>query len=212
MRGTKLKKYVYVDYENMNNLKSFPKIDGKYFFFIGAKQANIPKSLVFASNNSNVEWIEIDGSGKNALDFHIAYYLSKNDSLPDVSHYILSKDQGFDPLISSINKKYNNQKKVRRIINLNDLSSSSQTNSESSQKTKDVVSEKYEKTVKDITSVKNKTRPTTEKKLKSFIQAHANCTETEAQDILEELYRKRMISKGGNNRLSYSKSLNSVKK
>ena len=72
-----MKKYVYVDYENMNNLKDFPKIDGKYFFFIGAKQTSIPKSLVFASNDSNVEWIEIEDYEKNALDFHIAYYLMK---------------------------------------------------------------------------------------------------------------------------------------
>ena len=43
----KMKKIVYVDYENMNNIKSLPKIDGKYFFFIGAKQTTIPKSLVF---------------------------------------------------------------------------------------------------------------------------------------------------------------------
>lgn len=34
----RMKKYIYVDYENMNNLKNFPKIDGKYFFFIGEKQ------------------------------------------------------------------------------------------------------------------------------------------------------------------------------
>ena len=51
----KMQKYIYVDYENMNNLETYPKIDGKYFFFIGANQTSIPKSLVFASNDTPVE-------------------------------------------------------------------------------------------------------------------------------------------------------------
>ena len=93
----------------MNNAKTFPKIDGKYFFFIGANQNKIPTTLAMASNESAVEFIQVESTGKNALDFYIAYYLAKKDSEKDVFHCIWSKDKGFDPLISFINKKTNSK-------------------------------------------------------------------------------------------------------
>lgn len=202
-----MKKYVYVDYENMNNLKDFPKIDGKYFFFIGAKQTSIPKSLVFASNDSTVEWIEIEGSGKNALDFHIAYYLAKNDTNTDVIHFILSKDKGFDPLISSINRNHGS-KIVKRIISLTDINSSSTKNVENtSTKEQNIILAKYEKVLKNLKGIAKSKRPKSESKLKAHIQSFAksdNWSDNEIQNIIEELYRKRNISKGANNRISYS--------
>ena len=202
-----MKKYVYVDYENMNNLKDYPKIDGKYFFFIGAKQTSIPKSLVFASNESEVEWIEIEGSGKNALDFHIAYYLAKNDTEKDIMHYVLSKDKGFDPLISSINKNHNS-KIVKRIISLNDLSSNATKNIENvNTKEQDLILGKYEKVLKNLKGIAKNKRPKSESKLKAHIQSFSkneNWADNDIQNIIDELYRKRNISKGGNNRISYS--------
>lgn len=202
-----MKKYVYVDYENMNNLKDFPKIDGKYFFFIGAKQTSIPKSLVLASNDSTVEWIEIEGSGKNALDFHIAYYLAKNDTNTDAIHFILSKDKGFDPLISSINRNHSS-KIVKRIISLTDINSSSTKNVENtSTKEQNIILAKYEKVLKNLKGIAKSKRPKSESKLKAHIQSFAksdNWSDNEIQNIIEELYRKRNISKGANNRISYS--------
>ncbi len=87
-----MKVYVYIDYENMGKLQSLPPIDGKYFVFIGAEQKSVPTSLVLAQNENQIEWIQISGNGKNALDFHIAYFLAKHDSEENVLHYILSKD------------------------------------------------------------------------------------------------------------------------
>ena len=83
-----------VDYENMGNIKKLVSIDGYYIFFIGSTQTSIPKSLVLATNNIKVEWVAIEGSGKNALDFHIAYFLGKKDLEADTLHFILSKDTG----------------------------------------------------------------------------------------------------------------------
>jgi hypothetical protein len=42
----------------------------------------------------------MQGSGKNALDFHIAYYLGKYaETDPRGVFRIVSKDKGFDPLV-----------------------------------------------------------------------------------------------------------------
>ena len=92
-------RYVYVDYENMGNIKELVPINGKYFCFIGSNQKKLSANLVFATEEISVKeisvkWISIEGSGKNALDFHIAYYLGVQSSEENITHYILSKDKG----------------------------------------------------------------------------------------------------------------------
>jgi hypothetical protein len=48
----------------------------------------------------------MSGSGQNALDFHIAYYLGQLSSQdPEANFYIISKDTGFDPLIKHLMAK-----------------------------------------------------------------------------------------------------------
>ena len=165
-----MKNYVYIDYENMGNLKSFPKIDGAYFVFIGANQKTVPKSLVFATNENKVNWIEIEGSGKNALDFHIAYCLAKNDSDPEVCHYILSKDKGFDPLIAYVNKT-KGAKSVKRIVSLNDITSRNAKNENDNTIKTQKKNENYEKLKKNLKSTEKSKRPKSKEKLKSYIQA-----------------------------------------
>jgi hypothetical protein len=45
----------------------------------------------------------MNGSGKNALDFHIAYYVGKYAEIdPKGTFRIISKDKGFDPLIEHL--------------------------------------------------------------------------------------------------------------
>lgn len=200
-----MKNYVYIDYENMGNLKSFPKIDGAYFVFIGANQKTVPKSLVFATNENKVNWIEIEGSGKNALDFHIAYCLAKNDSDPEVCHYILSKDKGFDPLIAYVNKT-KGAKSVKRIVSLNDITSRNAKNENDNTIKTQKKNENYEKVKKNLKSTEKSKRPKSKEKLKSYIQAllgKDQRDEDEVKIIIEELYRNNIISKGNGNKISY---------
>ena len=49
------------------------------------------------------EYIKISGTGHNALDFHIAYYIGvMATKQPDSYFHIISKDTGFDPLIAHL--------------------------------------------------------------------------------------------------------------
>ncbi len=193
-----VKKFVYVDYENMGNIKKLLPIEGQYFFFIGNTQNSIPKSLVMATNGIKVEWIAIEGSGKNALDFHIAYYLGKNVSSPDTMHYILSKDKGYDPLVLSINKTAKSEI-VKRIISLEDLKSHDvKENTEN-------VDPNYTTLVSKLNSMAKSKRPKSEKKLESFIktQVFSKMEDSAIKKLIDELYRNKIISKGQNNRISY---------
>ena len=102
--------YLLIDYENVQP-KSLSVLNGhpfKVIVFVGAKQARVPIEFASALQalGSNAEYIQISGSGSNALDFHIAFKmgeLSKAD--PTAYFHIISKDSGFDPLIAYLRKR-----------------------------------------------------------------------------------------------------------
>jgi len=81
--------YVLVDYENVQPTalamlrdasRCFAMLrDGpcKVKVFLGANQAKIPVALAAALQElgANAEYVLLQSSGSNALDFHIAYYI-----------------------------------------------------------------------------------------------------------------------------------------
>ena len=106
--GNRLKtNYLLIDYENIHpkNLSLLSGHPFKVLVFAGANQTKVPLELAAALQplGKDVRYITISGSGRNALDFHIAFSigeLSKED--PEACFYIISKDTGFDPLISHL--------------------------------------------------------------------------------------------------------------
>jgi hypothetical protein len=96
--------YVLIDYENVQP-KDAALLNGhpfKVMVFAGVNQTKVPLDLVktLQPMGENVEYILISGSGRNALDFHIAFYLGELASKdPDGYFHLISKDAGFDPLL-----------------------------------------------------------------------------------------------------------------
>jgi PIN domain-containing protein len=71
--------FVMVDFENVQP-KNVSLLSGgpyKIKVFLGANQSKIPLEMARALQacGPDAEYIQIDGSGKNALDFHIARYI-----------------------------------------------------------------------------------------------------------------------------------------
>ncbi len=99
--------YVLIDFENVQ-VKSIVLLAGNHFrvrVFLGPKNTKLPAELVVAVQKlgNKAEYITLETSGSNALDFHIAYYLgilSANE--PTAYFHIISKDTGFDPLIQHL--------------------------------------------------------------------------------------------------------------
>ena len=140
-----------------------------------------------------MEWIQISGSGKNALDFHIAYYLAINRAQPDTEHYIISKDAGFDPLISHANGL---GQKVRRVVSFADVFQKIGLGKE--------LEGKYGK-VKEILMKQQKTRrPKSRKTLTSFIETtfQKNIKAAEVNKLIENLFRDGLMEEK-NKRISY---------
>jgi len=97
-------KYVMVDFENVQpkNLEILKEHPFRVLVFIGSNQAKLPRHVVVPMQalGEKAKYVEIAGSGPNALDFHIAYYIGELATRePDAHFHIVSRDKGFDPLI-----------------------------------------------------------------------------------------------------------------
>lgn len=102
--------YVLIDFENVQpkNLNLLETHPFKVFVFIGANQNKLPRHVVVSLQvlGNNAQYVEIDGSGPNALDFHIAYYIGELAAADPKGHFhVVSKDKGFDPLIRHLTGK-----------------------------------------------------------------------------------------------------------
>lgn len=99
--------YVLIDFENVQprNLEILSSHSFKVFVFVGARQAKIPYELATAMQRlgENAQYVKIGGQGKNALDFHLAFYVGELVAKdPDAYFHVISKDTGFDPLIKHL--------------------------------------------------------------------------------------------------------------
>lgn len=99
--------FILVDFENVqpDNVGILNGRSFKIKVFVGASQVKIPFELARALHafGPDAEYIKIEGNGRNALDFHIAYYIGRLAAEnPEASFYVISKDTGFDPLIKHL--------------------------------------------------------------------------------------------------------------
>ena len=96
--------FVLVDFENVQpkNMDALRAGAFRVKVFVGANQSRFPRDMVLALQGlgTAAEYIEIAGSGVNALDFHIAFYIGRLAAQhPEAVFYLISRDRGFDPLI-----------------------------------------------------------------------------------------------------------------
>lgn len=99
--------YVLIDFENVqpSNLEVLKRHPFKVYVFVGANQTKIPFDLAAAmqSLGDSAQYIKISGTGKNALDFHVAYYIGELAAKePNAHFHVISRDTGFDTLIKHL--------------------------------------------------------------------------------------------------------------
>jgi hypothetical protein len=128
-----MKKIILIDYENIQkiDLSDINPEEYSIKIFIGQSQNKIPFDLVQNAQHfgDKIQWIKIDGTGSNALDFHIAYSLGRMSmENADQECIILSKDKGFDPLISFINKGTLSCRRINSILELSNSRKAELTN------------------------------------------------------------------------------------
>ncbi|HEV7402587.1 MAG TPA: PIN domain-containing protein [Chthoniobacteraceae bacterium] len=101
--------FLLVDFENVREL-ALAKLSPEWSvrIFVGRSQNHIPFALTEEAQKlgERLQWIKIQGDGRNNLDFHLAYYLGTlSAGHPAASFFILSNDRGFDALIAHLLEK-----------------------------------------------------------------------------------------------------------
>lgn len=99
--------FILIDFENVQptSIGSLTPGGCKLVLFLGQNQSKVPVALSRALQpfGTDVEYLQISGSGPNAVDFHIAFYIGRlAASHPDARFTIVSKDTGFDPLVKHL--------------------------------------------------------------------------------------------------------------
>lgn len=188
-------KIIYVDFENVPNVEIQETGDTRILLFIGQSQKRLSTSIVKAIQplGKNVEWVQINGSGKNALDFHIAYYLAMNKAQPNTEHFIISKDAGFDPLIAHVNGL---GQKVNRVVSFADVFQKIGLGKE--------LEVKYKKVKENLMKQQKTKRPKSRKTLTSFIEAtfQKKISTGETNKLIENLFRDGLLEEKSK-RISY---------
>lgn len=103
--------HVFVDYENVHTVD--PAIIGSktvhLTLLLGAQKTKLDAELVeqLLHHATKVELIRLKTSGRNALDFVLAYYLGRAVlANPCGFFYIISKDTGYDALLEHLRSKH----------------------------------------------------------------------------------------------------------
>ena len=161
--------YVLIDYENVQPKNLAMILDGgsdqnfQVRVFVGANQTKIPIELAKPMQRlgDKAEYITISGSGKNALDFHIAYYLGElAERDRDGYFHIIAKDTGYDQLIKHLKDKHIHAARHTDIAFIPFLSSQKDKSQD----------EQVDSIVKNLT-VSSKSRPRKMKTLTNYIRS-----------------------------------------
>lgn len=183
--------YLLIDLENVHpdNLALANGAQWKVKVFLGAHQTKISVGMakaLQALGPEAVEYVTIEGSGKNALDFHIAYFIGRLAAAdPGAFFHIISKDTGFDPLI-----RYLKGQKIlcQRSTSVADVPLIKLVNTKS-------IPEKVEAIIANLTRRKS-ARPRKVKTLESTIKAlfQGQLTDAEMVEIRAALVKRGAIS------------------
>jgi hypothetical protein len=102
--------HVLIDYENVQptvaDVLAAPVF--KVWVFLGVQQIKVKVDLLdlVQRKGDDARIIKISSSGRNALDFHMSYYVGMlSTQQPDGYFHLIAKDTGMDPLIEHLKEK-----------------------------------------------------------------------------------------------------------
>jgi hypothetical protein len=196
------KTILFVDYENSGklDLRQIPA-DVIVPFFFGASQKSVSTEFLgqVLKLGSRFIKIDIEGQGKNALDFHIAFYLGEYLAAHPKAHCIvLSKDKGFDPLIKHLRGKGFAVRRAPALANaFGNTSDAVPAKAESAVTTPKVEEQSpFAAVVQWLSEMQPRTRPRKRKGLVAHLRSHfgKKISENEADALVERLIAEKKVS------------------
>lgn len=190
--------YVLIDYENVQP-KDISLLAGESFrvkVFVGPEQQKLPTPFVKTVQplGNRLEYIDLQTRGRNALDFHIAYYLGQLCGEVSARFHVISRDTGFDPLIEHLRTK---RVAVERCSSIADMAIFKTQN-------RPATKDPFKLVVDNLVSRKS-ARPRTLKALRSTVQTlfKPPISEQQLSDLIDALVKKGVV-KVERDKLSYN--------
>ena len=196
--------YILIDFENVQPGTAGALDDGafKIKVFIGAKQSRILLSMASALQalGKAVEYIQVEGAGKNALDFYIAYYIGRlSVEDPGCAFHIVSDDKGFEPLIAHLKKLKISCQRWSAITDITRAPVPRAAVKPAPKVAAKAAAKPLSREDRFIDNLKKRVsaRPATLKTLRSSIKAHFRAdglTDQEVESIVDELQKRGKVS------------------
>jgi len=183
-----------VDYENVGHvdLSAIPA-DVRVAFFFGASQRTVPTAFFKSALRLRERFVPIDieGRGKNALDFHIAFYLGEYlTTAPQTRCVILSNDKGFDPLIQHLRgRKFS----VQRVSTLEEGFPSTEPSRTAAGPKRPVT---LQATVEWLSAMQKNRRPRRRNSLIAYLHSHfgRKLSESDIEELVDALVAEKRLS------------------
>lgn len=196
--------YVLVDFENTQAVET-EKLSGlpvRIILFLGQNQKLLPIDLVkrLLEFQGTAEIYESAGTGKNALDFQLAFYAGRIfEREPEAFLHIVSRDKGFDPLVSHIKSQNRLCTRVDSFSALPFLKVlEGKSPSEKEDYTSYSLARRMEFSIARISGIQASARPRKVRTLKSSLHSHfqKQLSVSDIDLIVEELIAKNHIAVG----------------
>lgn len=209
--------HIFVDYENVHKV-DLAIIGSKavsFMLLMGPRQTKLDVSLVekLLEHAASVQLVRLTASGKNALDFALAYYVGRAVVADPIGHFhIVSKDAGYDPLIEHLKGKGISAHRHDSFATLpfaapvKPSAAVPRVKSSAKPKIHNPIPNEQEMQVLEHFRNPKATRPRSQKRLVSFLVTYfgRKITETEALGIVEKLQRTGHLAIGENGAVTYT--------
>ena len=182
--------YILVDYENIQP-KDLELIKGEQYrvkVFLGPHQSHIQRGVATALQalGARGEYVPVEKQGKNAVDFHIAYYVGEIACREgEAKFFIVSKDTGFDPLVEHLKIR---GIRVRRVEEISGIAAAGAAGNNGATRIEEAI---------EHLKVMKKNKPQSWTTLFSHLTARFKLEEKSASKLVDDLFKRGVVSEVG---------------
>lgn len=178
--------FLLVDFENVREIAP-SRLPEKWRVkvFIGRSQNSVPFAIASEAQRlgDRLEWIKIEGDGRNNLDFHLTFYLGELvKGFPYATFIILTKDKGFDPLLKHLSQR---SIQCRRVDEFAEIATASA----------DLPDPRFTRVCEVLSNIHKKFRPKRRKALVQLVAAtfQQKLPEADVKRIVDQLFSQCLI-------------------
>lgn len=187
-------RYVFIDYQNVQPTRLVHDWRERLLVFLGSNQSedSARKRL-----GTDVTYIKMTGEGRNALDFHIAFYVGKFlTNEPESEIWIVSNDTDFRHLVQHLTEK---GFQIEQVSNLSSIKSRVASPAAAPSELPKVDSKRLAAIERHITTAP----PKRLRALYNFLRTHLTPTRTEIRAYVQALQKRRILTLDAN-KVSYT--------